>query len=232
MKIGILQCGHAADEVRGEHGDFDRLFANLLAGQGFTFETWNVVDMEFPASPLDADGWLLTGSKHGTYDDLPFIAPLEDFIRAAYETDRKIVGICFGHQLIAQALGGTVEKFDGGWAIGRQSYNFADQTDCAINAWHQDQVTDLPKDATVIAENDFCKYAGLVYGKKAFTMQPHPEMSNPVIKAYVEVRAGTANYPDALMQDALANSELSIHDQEIAKKIGGFFHGTHNPVPL
>ncbi len=88
------------------------------AGNDFTFRTWQVVNMEFPAIGGRCDGWLITGSKHGAYEDLPFIPPLEDFIRKAYAEHVPLVGICFGHQIIAQAMGGKVEKFKDGWAVG------------------------------------------------------------------------------------------------------------------
>jgi len=124
MKIGILQTGHSPAELLGDLGNYGQLFVKLLDGQGFTFEIFDVLNMQFPDGPTDCDGWLITGSRHGAYEDLPFIPPLEDLIRAVYATDRPLVGICFGHQIIAQALGGTVEKFAGGWAVGRQTYDW------------------------------------------------------------------------------------------------------------
>lgn len=223
MKIGILQCGHAAPEVAADHGDYSQMFQRLLAGNGFEFASWDVVDMDFPESPRDADGWLLSGSRHGAYDDLPFIAPLEEFVRAAYAVPVPMVGICFGHQLIAQALGGRVEKFDGGWAVGRQDYAFGGLGNVALNAWHQDQVLDLPEGAEVVASNDFCRYAALRYGDRAYTVQPHPEFENPVIAKYVELRRGTADYPDAVMDRATAEAANPTENAVLAGEIARFF---------
>ena len=140
MLIGILQCGHAPDEVRAQHGDFDAMFANLFQSYDFTFQTWNVVDGDFPTTIDAADGWLISGSKHGAYEDHAFIPPLSDLIREIYASARPMVGICFGHQIIAQALGGHVKKFEGGWAIGRHDYSFNGHGSVTLNAWHQDQV--------------------------------------------------------------------------------------------
>ena len=67
----------------------------------------------FPEGIHDADGWLITGSRHGAYEDHPWIPPLEEFIRDAYAAQVPLVGICFGHQIIAQAMGGKVEKYQG-----------------------------------------------------------------------------------------------------------------------
>jgi len=223
MKIGILVCGHAIDEVAQTFGDYGDWFVSLLAGNGFTFEIYNVVDMDFPTSISDADGWLLTGSRHGAYEDHPFIPPLEDFVRAAYAASVPMVGVCFGHQLIAQALGGKVEKYQDGWAVGRQEYTFEDHGAVALNAWHQDQVMELPKGARVIASNDFCKHAGLVYGDLIYTVQPHPEFSNPVMAQYIELRRDPAIYDEAMMERALANTTLPNEETLLADEIASFF---------
>jgi GMP synthase-like glutamine amidotransferase len=116
MQIGILQTGQSPDALRDDAGDYPDMFERLLAGQGFTFRTWHVEAMDFPASVHDMDGWLITGSRHGAYEDHPFIAPLEAFIRDAYAAHVPMVGVCFGHQIIAQAMGGKVERYAGGWS--------------------------------------------------------------------------------------------------------------------
>ena len=135
MQIGILVTGHAPDALVGRTGEYDQFFARLLNGKGLTFRPYFVVDMDFPKDVHDCDGWLITGSRHGAYEDHPFIAPLEDFIRAAYAAKVPMVGICFGHQIIAQALGGTVEKFEKGWSVGPTPYDFKGET-ITLNAWH------------------------------------------------------------------------------------------------
>lgn len=101
MKIGILQTGRTPDEIRADHGDYDDLFKQLLDGRGFTFETYAALDGMLPASAHDADGWLITGSKFGVYEDHPWIAPLEEFLRNAYAAAVPIIGVCFGHQILA-----------------------------------------------------------------------------------------------------------------------------------
>ena len=223
MKIGILQCGHALDEVKAKHGDYAAMFRRLLDGNGFTFRTWNVVDMEFPEGIHEADGWLLTGSKHGVYDGLPFIAPLEEFVRLAYAGHVPLVGVCFGHQLIAQALGGRVEKFRGGWAVGRNAYDFDDLGPVSLNAWHQDQVVEAPKEARRVASSPFCENAALVYGDRAFTVQAHPEFTNEVIDDLIRLRRGTADYPDELMEAAAGHLGTMPDSAVLGRRIAGFF---------
>lgn len=223
MKIGLLICGHAIPEVAKTHGDYGKWFEILLDGNGFEFSTHYVVDMDFPDDVHDADGWLLSGSPHGAYEDHPFIPPLEDFVRKAYDAKIPMVGVCFGHQLIAQALGGKVVKFNDGWAVGRQDYNFEGHGTVALNAWHKDQVTELPKDARVIASNDFCQNAAMVYGDDILTMQPHPEFSNPVIAEYVTLRRDPAIYQDEMMDQAIANAAIPNDSAIMARSIADFF---------
>lgn len=222
MRLGILQCGHTPDQVAAKYGDFDQMFQRLLAPFGYEFRVWNVVDMEFPDGPEAADAWLLTGSKHGAYEDHPFIAPLEELIRAIHASGRRMLGICFGHQIIAQALGGRVEKFPGGWAIGRTSYDIAPLGEITLNAWHQDQVTALPQGAQVIGSNAFCTNAALVYGDAILTIQPHPELSPAIIKDYLKARGKDPAYPQDLIAAAAKRTHLPTDDAAFARLMAAF----------
>ena len=188
MRIGILQTGRSPDSIRAVQGDYDDLFRDLFTGQDLTFHIFAVLDGEFPFGPDVADGWLITGSRHSAYEDLPWIAPLEELIRQIYKTDLPMVGICFGHQIIAQALGGTVRKHEGGWAIGPQTYETSDGQMITLNAWHQDQVQSLPNTASVLAGNSFCENAVVRYGDQVLTFQAHPEFTSDFIAALFDAR--------------------------------------------
>ncbi|RRH73426.1 type 1 glutamine amidotransferase [Falsigemmobacter faecalis] len=221
MLIGILQTGHVTEFIRERAGDFPSLFMKLLAGQGFEFRTWSVVDMEFPTSVQDCDGWLLTGSRHGAYEDHAFIPPLEAFIREAYAASVPTVGICFGHQIIAQALGGRVEKFSGGWSVGRQTYEFEGKK-IGLNAWHQDQVVELPPGAEVIGCSEFCQNAALLYGDRMLTVQPHPEFDQSFIGLMLE-QYKSGSVPPELLTRAEAALTDDLDRGMLAARIGEFF---------
>jgi GMP synthase-like glutamine amidotransferase len=220
MKIGILQAGHFLLAAEGGNPDNDALFRRLLDGHGFEFETWDVVDMEFPASPSDADGWIITGSKHGAYDDLPFIAPLEDLIRGSFAAKVPIVGICFGHQIVAQAMGGKVVQFAGGWRAGRETYDFEGE-EVALTAWHQDQVVELPEGAEVIARSQHCEYAAMLYGRNALTIQAHPEYGRAELSGLIDIRG--PHMPPSPVAHAAANIDAPLSNAMMADRIAAFF---------
>ncbi|PZX47128.1 GMP synthase-like glutamine amidotransferase [Roseinatronobacter thiooxidans] len=221
MKIGILQAGQAPEELRAHIGDYPALFARLLAGQSFDFATWHVEGMDFPASVREADGWLITGSRHGVYEDHAFIAPLEQFIRDAFDTGLPVVGICFGHQIMAQALGGKVEKFAGGWAVGAQDYEIEGER-LVLNAWHQDQVITPPAGAATIGRNAFCAHAALAYGRQGLSLQAHPEFEDSFIQGLIDTR-GRGVVPDALLQAASASQGGARDSSAIGQRIAAHF---------
>ncbi|RMC34790.1 type 1 glutamine amidotransferase [Paracoccus alkanivorans] len=221
MHIGILQCGQSPAQLKEALGDYPDMFARMLGGRGFEFRVWHVEGMEFPSDVHDADGWLLTGSRHGAYEDHPFIPPLEDFIRRAYAEGVPQVGICFGHQIIAQALGGKVVKHPGGWAVGAQNYDFDGQS-VTLNAWHQDQVAVLPEGAEVVARNDFCENAALIYGDRVFSVQPHPEFDDAFVQGLMDTRA-KGIVPQELLDRAASRMGEARDSELLADRIEAFF---------
>ena len=212
MKIGILQTGHVPDKMQSKYGDYDRLFGQLLDGNGFTYETYDVVDGIFPKSETSCDAWLITGSRHGVYEAHDWIAPLEELIRAIVNAKIPLVGICFGHQIIAQALGGTVEKFKGGWIIGQQRYD----NGWVLNAYHQDQVITPPPSATRIIGSPRCKNAIIYYGNRILTLQPHPEFLQDFVQDLISERA-VGVIPDEVLKKGSASLTPNV-DSDLASK--------------
>jgi GMP synthase-like glutamine amidotransferase len=158
MLIGILETGRVNETLIPRYGEYAPMFEAWLrrADPGFAYRAYATLDGEIPASPAECDAWLVTGSKHGVYDDLPWIDPLKAFLRASRAAGQPIIGVCFGHQILAEALGGQAMKSAKGWGAGAHEYDvvrrpawMAGAPDSfAIHAMHQDQVTAIPEDAT------------------------------------------------------------------------------------
>ncbi len=221
MLIGILQTGQAPDALKPQSGDYPDMFRRLLDGHGFTFRTWHVEAMDFPDGPQAADGWLITGSRHGAYEDHPFIKPLEKLIREIKAAGVPLVGICFGHQIIAQALGGKVERFGAGWQVGPTDYDFGGER-LTLNAWHRDQVVEAPPGAEVVASNSFCRNAALAYGDSIYTVQAHPEFSTDFVEGLMRTR-GPGLVPEDRMEAARGRHDDRIDADVVARRIAAFF---------
>jgi len=193
-RIAILECGLPPAALRGGHPSYPQMFRNLLEpfGDGFDARTVSVVNGETPGDPQDADAVLLTGSRYGVHDELPWLEPVKSFIRAAMDAGRPVVGICFGHQIMAEALGGWVERSERGWGLGLHGYRLGlggEERAIRMPAFHQDQVVAPPPGATVVAASDFCPYAGLRYGGLGLSFQFHPEFSADYLADLIRDRA-------------------------------------------
>ncbi|KUF11211.1 type 1 glutamine amidotransferase [Pseudoponticoccus marisrubri] len=221
MKIGILETGLLVPELAERHGTYPQMFERLLAGRGFDFETWSVVQEQFPNGPEAAEGWLITGSRHGVYEDHPWLPPLEQLIRDITAAGRPLVGVCFGHQVIAQALGGRVEKFAGGWSVGPQDYDFPGGRR-RLQAWHQDQVITPPEGAQTVARSDFCAHAALLYPGRAYSVQPHPEFDDATVGGLIEKR-GPGVVPDDQLDAARAGLGQPLDSALLADQFERFF---------
>ena len=221
MKIGILQTGHAPDILLPDTGDYDAMMARMLDGHGFDFETYAVVDEDFPDGPHAADGWLITGSRHGAYEDHAWIPPLEDLIRAIHAANLPMVGICFGHQIIAQALGGKVVKHPDGWRVGATQYEI-EGSPLTLNAWHQDQVIEAPDGAEIIGRTEGCDIAAMRIGEQIYTVQPHPEYGAAFMQGLLDHRAPGV-VPDPLSDNARALLSTPTDNAAMATRIADVF---------
>ncbi len=232
MQLGILEAGRTPAEIEGTFGSFPDLFDRLLteADPTLSLTRWPVVDGVFPPSVSDCDGWLITGSRHGAYDPLPWIPPLERFIREAMAQRRPVAGICFGHQIMAQALGGEVVKAPQGWGLGVQQYRLAQDvpwmahtpSTISLQVMHQDQVTRVPSGAVVVGGNDHCPNGILCYGRYGFSLQPHPEFEAPYVEALIASRRGHV-FPEPVVAAAEPSVGLPTDRAVVAQMLLAFF---------
>jgi len=235
MKIGILNTDVLAQSLVKNHGDYPFMFERLLgaADNSLSFQSWDITRGNFPEELDSCSGYLVTGSKASVYDfdHVPWLGKLESFLQRLHGEKRKVVGICFGHQLVAQALGGKTEKSDKGWGVGvaqarviRQSPWMAPLLEeYRLLVSHQDQVTRLPPNAQLLASSEFCPNAAFSLEEHILCFQGHPEFTKAYSRDLLGLRRevlGEETYRRAL--NTLASP---VDSPVIAKWITAFFQG-------
>lgn len=231
MKLTIIQTGEVPAPLRPKFGPYRKMFERMFdsTGLGFTYETIAVSDGEPCPNPADLEAIVITGSPAGVYDDLPWLEPLREFIRGAYSARTPMLGVCFGHQIMADALGGDVQKSEKGWGLGRHTYQvlqrplFMQAAPAALSlaCSHQDQIIVRPGDADVILASEFAPNAGLFYRNgRALSLQPHPEFLDHYTIALAELRRGTV--ADEVVDKALASIAKPSNSSDVAEYIGQF----------
>jgi GMP synthase-like glutamine amidotransferase len=234
MKIGILAAGITPDVLRDKYPTYAEMFAQQIAAlePDLSFEIFDVRLGIFPESIDSCDAWLITGSKSDAYGDDPWIARLCEFIREVDAKGQVLVGICFGHQVIARALGGRVAKFEGGWGVGVHHYQVADNAampldlkDIAFCAFHQDQVLEKPEKMTSFLSSDFCQHAGLIYKDRILTFQGHPEFSKAYEMELIDLYDGVTLTPEVAQKARQSVENESIQNKALMAWIGKFLQG-------
>jgi GMP synthase-like glutamine amidotransferase len=222
MKIGILLADHTREEMIEKHGDYDALFISLLADERFDFETYAVVDGIFPKDIFVADGWLITGARFAVYESHVWIPPLERLIRAIYAARLPMIGVCFGHQIIAQALGGRVEKSGAGWTAGPVQYERKDlRKTQRVLAWHQDEVVIKPDGAETIGSSAHCENAILRYGSALVTYQGHPELNAEYL--FGLLRAGESKFSEEAAKNVLASNDDDLDTEDFVREMKSLY---------
>ncbi|MFN3614303.1 MAG: type 1 glutamine amidotransferase, partial [Rubrimonas sp.] len=235
MRIGVLQTGRVRADLAARFGEYPAMFDAMLARAGgpFSLTTVAVVDGQDLPAPDAMDGWIVTGSRHGVYDGLPWIDPLKAFLRDARAAARPIVGVCFGHQILAEAFGGRVIKHPGGWRLGTHDFAVREGRWAAeapetlrLHSVHQDQVVELPDDAAVWASAEGCAYAGLLYGDpaapEAVSIQPHPEFDAAFTRALAEMLVADGKVDAALGEQALSQIGTPVDNARVGRMLAGY----------
>ena len=191
MRFGILQTDQVMERFRDRHGDYPQMFMDVLCeaadGAPLAFDSIDARDGAYP-DPDACDAYLITGSRHSVYDDLPWIPALAGFVGEALGAGSKVIGICFGHQLMAHFFGGLTEPAPG-WAVGvHQSRIVADapwlepkMERFGLLSSHKDQVTRLPEGAELIASNECCPIAGVHLGRGRADVSGPPRVQETLL---------------------------------------------------
>ena len=230
MKIGILECDHVLERFRHIAGDYREMFTDLFDCHApqITLRTFDVCNGEFPSSLDSCDAYLATGSRFSAYDDIDWIHRLKDFLRRIHEAEKPFVGVCFGHQLIAESMGGKVSRAETGWGAGvhnveivrHEKWMRPERSSCALQYMHQDQVERLPENGVVIGRSDHCPVAMFRFGDSMFGIQAHPEFPKAYSEALLLDRAERIG--EERVKTALASMDQPADESVAAKWIVEF----------
>jgi GMP synthase-like glutamine amidotransferase len=195
-RIGLLRCGRVHPAAREDGGCYPELFASLLAAYPLEITTFDADHGELPSSPDDLDGWIISGARASVLDAAGWLDDTAAFVGQALAAERPVVGVCFGHQLLAKLSGGRVERAAGGWGlgvlpyevVGRQPWMTPAVDRFRLIASHEDQVVELPPDARLLASSDHCPNAMFALGARAVGVQAHPEFTVPGTRRLIDAR--------------------------------------------
>jgi len=230
MKIGILGCDDVPERLRSVGGTYREMFTKLLAPHlpDAIFEWFDVVNGKLPDSTDVCDAYLCTGSRYSVYEDREWIHALKAYVRAIQQARKPFVGVCFGHQVLAQALGGEVTPAAQGWGVGihemkvtaTEPWMQPQQEDCKLQYMHADQVQRLPPDSVVLAAAPHCPVAMFRVGDTMIGIEGHPEFPAAYVEALLRARRERigAERTDA----ALASLDEKADDTVVARWIANF----------
>ncbi len=230
MKLGLLETDRLEQSLRKKYGTYSEMFQKLLSplDDQLVFHVYDVIRFEYPKNINECDAYLITGSKASPYEDKAWIRRLEEEIQMLHANKKKLIGICFGHQLIAQALGGTVKKSDLGWGVGLSTRRWFQEKPWMgdteetfkILVSHQDQVCHIPPGAECLAGSDFCPKASFQMGQHILTFQGHAEFQPAYLRDLITGRREIIGVSRA--EQALQSLDLPNDHQKIARWILAF----------
>jgi GMP synthase-like glutamine amidotransferase len=228
-RIGLLLVGHIDAGSLHIGGDYPELYADLLQPHDIELTTYRCDEGQMPESLSEQDGYICSPSRLSVYDDYQWLRDVEQLLRDMVAAETPYVGICFGHQLMAQALGATVQKAEVGWGIGAKHYEvveaqpWMDSTnDIILAASHQDQVMQLPDGARLMARAPYCPVGGMLIGERAWTLQVHPEFSPALADSLLATRL--ALFGEDAAEAARVTLKEPLQQNRIAGWMSRFFH--------
>lgn len=228
INIAILEMGVLPEALQDKHGHFFSMIQTWLstaakeAAVDVSFQRFSICSGDDLPQAQAFDAYVISGSKHSVYEDLPWIHDSKRFLNELKHQNIPMFGICFGHQLMAEAFGGKVEKSAKGWGFGTDVYQFADGTEQEVLVVHQDQVVLLPEAAKIIGQSLHCEYGALEYDFAAKSTQFHPEFNQDLVKDLLLQYQDTVGIEQA--QTALAHlPSACLNNQAFAQDAIAFF---------
>lgn len=221
MKIGLLECDTVHPDLHSIGGNYRDMFPALLPALDFV--NFKVCNGEFPGSANDFDAWICTGSKFSVYDEVNWILELKSFVKDVQDKNKHFIGVCFGHQLLAEALGGRVQKGSVGWCVGVHTFETVQteqwmepcEGDFNLLMSCQDQVVEMPENGIVLAKSADCPVGMFRVGEKMLGIQGHPEFPVSYAAALMDMRKERIGEPKVLA--AKESFTKPVHSSSVAR---------------
>lgn len=223
MRLAILDADILREALRPKYHSYGRMFVALFERQrrDWTLDIFNVIDGGYPPDIGQYDAFLITGSQYDAFSDELWVRELRGYVRTLFQAGKPLVGVCFGHQLLAHALGGEAGRAGAGWGLGVMTYPvlakppFVDDTaPVALIISHRDQVNRLPPEAERLLSNDFCPNAAFYIPGRVLAIQGHPEFSVEYARALLQYRK------QELSAELLAQVERSFSVEHQGERVG------------
>ncbi|KAF7563363.1 hypothetical protein G7046_g761 [Stylonectria norvegica] len=230
IQLAIFEADTPQPKTREKFGGYKGVFTALLDSasktskppqtleQLVTIRGYDVVNdsANYPALD-DIDAIWITGSRHTSFDNDPWILKLVEFTKQAIESGRvKVVGICFGHQIVGRALGAGVGKSDKGWEVAvtevdltKEGKDFFGLEKMRIHQMHRDIVYNFPVDSIPLGSNDICTVQAMYQPGKYITVQGHPEFTEEIISEILFNRHAVGIFSDEVYEDAMKRARAS-----------------------
>lgn len=228
--IGLLVADTVDEPFRTRFGGYSDMIRRMFARAGVLhheFKSYEVYLHEYPEQIDECDAYVISGSRLSSYDREPWIERLLDYIRDLHRNRKKTVGICFGHQCIASALGGRVEKSVRGWGVGVHEYNILRpeifsslvSSSVLLQCSHQDQVVEMPEGGEPIMKSKFCPHAGMKVGEHFLSIQPHPEFCRDFAEHLLRTREDELGNR---FSPAMNSLSTKTHANEVSRSLSAF----------
>ncbi|KAH9475957.1 Putative glutamine amidotransferase-like protein C13C5.04 [Psilocybe cubensis] len=232
-KIALLLCGNLTGKPYADHGGYQGIYSKFLQDTvpanpdsstvPYSVDIYDVVhEMAYPQDDDQYDCIMLTGSAASAYENLEWITKLCDYISriATSKPHIKIIGICFGHQIIARAMGGECVPNGGIWEVGPTRIQltdigkkiFGNVDTLTLQQMHRDHVPVVPPNFHLLASTETSPNQGsvLFYPEDTqpnsrihiLTVQGHPEFTEPVVTAIIAQRAPSGVINEQAVKDA------------------------------
>ena len=232
MKVSVLETGKLPENLEKKFGNYPKMFSNLFdeLNLPYKMKSFDLINNEFPKNMGNTDLWLITGSSFGVYEKIGWIDKLKNLVQKIYNTKTPLIGICFGHQIIADALGGKVEKSHKGWGVGVHKYErkvnpeWSETVGDFFSGYvsHQDQVIVKPENAYTIYGSDFCPNSILCYNDienpVAVSIQSHPEFKKECLEMIIQRRIGQT-IPKHIGNEGLESLKEKIDNSKVFKPL-------------